>query len=478
MEKNISERKRKENEIRNAIIYQSLRNNIICLNDNLNNNIHFSLKTKFLNASNIIKFNLLHRCLKTKYPEKTKVKIYDKDYDLTKDIDKKEFELYFKNIIYCCYRNNYPTQKNYKNNIEYNSDCGWGCMIRSSQMILAKAIYEILIHEKNNNVSSIFNTISLLIEYPFNYNETPNIYTKYKLKVEEILYQKNENNKNIKVNNIYNENNNNIITNNQAYNNEINNNISINNEIIKIYPPFSIKTICSIGEILNKSCGEWFSDVNMPHIFKIINKNFNVIDNLKIIPFLTNVIISKIIKKCFQEIKEDNLIEENYFLFNDKKYIFKNYGLIFISVRIGLNSIEKEYYNSIKNLFNCKECIGFTGGKNYSASYFIGYDDKNMLYLDPHFSKNSIIPPLNDSNIESYLDKSLFQLPFEKLQPAFTICFLFRDLNEFKDLYKFFNEYCIKDNPCFFVQDNESVFINYNEENDTTNDIINNQDDF
>ena len=72
--------------------------------------------------------------------------------------------------------------------------------------------------------SSIFNTISLLLEYPFNYNETPNN-TKYKLKVEEFLNQKNENNKNIKVNNIYNENNNNIITNNQVYNNEINNSI-------------------------------------------------------------------------------------------------------------------------------------------------------------------------------------------------------------------------------------------------------------
>ncbi len=280
MEKNISERKRKENEIRNAIIYQSLRNNIICLNDNLNNNIHFSLKTKFQNASNIIKFNLLHRCLKTKYPEKTKVKIYDKEYDLTNDIDKKEFELYFKNIIYCSYRNNYPTQKNYKNNIEYNSDCGWGCMIRSSQMILAKAIYEILIHEKNDNVSSIFNTISLLLEYPFNYNETPNIYTKYKLKVEEFLNQKNENNKNIKVNNIYNENNNNNqfeikeSSNKEFYNNKkekYNYNFSnyyFNDYIDTVFKKDQIKKISDEPgyfyplNLYNKNNQKWFSASN------------------------------------------------------------------------------------------------------------------------------------------------------------------------------------------------------------------------
>ena len=56
MEKNLSERKRKEKEIRNAIIFQSLRNNIIFLIDNPSDDIHISLMTKFLNASNIIKF--------------------------------------------------------------------------------------------------------------------------------------------------------------------------------------------------------------------------------------------------------------------------------------------------------------------------------------------------------------------------------------------------------------------------------------
>ena len=446
MEKKILESEKTEKEKIREIMNKSLKDSLIFSDEKQIKKPSFSLSLKIKNASNIIKFNYFKRYFKSIYPENTKVKIYNKEYDLRKDNEKKNFEIDFQNIIYCSYRKNYPNQKNYKNNIEYNTDCGWGCMIRSGQMIFAKAIYEILIYEKNNNESSILNTISLFIEYPFNYNETPNIFSKYKLKIEEIFKKNNDNN-------------NNIITNNQLYNNinnnETNNKIIINNEIIKLYPPFSIKTICSIGQILNKTCGEWFSDVNMPHIFKIINKNYNIINNLKIIPFLTNVVISKIIKKCFEEIKDDNLIEDDYLLFNDKKYIFKNYGLIFISVRIGLNSIEKEYYNSIKYLFNCKECFGFTGGKNFSASYFIGYDDKNFLFLDPHFSKNSIIPPLNNENIESYLNKTLFQLPLEKLQPAFTICFLFKNLNEFKDLYKFFNEYCIKDNPCFFVHDNE-----------------------
>ena len=71
----------------------------------------------------------------------------------------------------------------------------------------------------------------------------------------------------------------------------------------------------------------------------------------------TNRIISKLIKQCFVESNNINLKEDEFFLFNDKKYIFKNYGLIFVSVRLGIDSIENFYFNSIKNLFNCKEFI-------------------------------------------------------------------------------------------------------------------------
>jgi hypothetical protein len=72
-------------------------------------------------------------------------------------------------------------------------------MIRSGQMIFAKAIYEILIYEKNSNVSSIYNSISLFMEYPFNFKDPqPNIFSQYKLKIQDIISKDNTiSNKNI-----------------------------------------------------------------------------------------------------------------------------------------------------------------------------------------------------------------------------------------------------------------------------------------
>ena len=464
MEKIESSKKQTEKEKRMNIIKETIKKSVIYSNES--NKPPFSFMRKIINASNIIKFNYLKRCLKSKYPENSKIKLYNKEYDLRNENEIKKFESDLNNIIFCSYRKNYPKQKSYKTNEEYNSDCGWGCMIRSSQMILAKAIYEILIYEKNNIENAIYNTIPLFMDFPFNCDENiPKIFNKYKEKIkEEITKINNENNNNIN-NNINNENNNNI-----------NNNINNNNQIQKIYPPFSIQVICSIGQILNKTCGEWFSDVNMPHIYKIINENMNVFSNFKILPFQSTIIVSKIIKHCFIESNDDKLTEDQYFLYNNKKYIFKNYGLIFVSVRLGISSIESYYYSSIKNLFNCKECIGFIGGKNYSASYFIGCDDINFLYLDPHFAKNGVIPPLNNENIQSYIDKTLFQLPIQKLQPAFTIGFLIKNIDDFKDLYKYMNDNCKIQNPCFFFQEDKMMSNNINSE--LENNIIKTKDDF
>ena len=58
-------------------------------------------------------------------------------------------------LIYISYRNNYKPQINSKNKSIYNSDCGWGCMIRSSQMILARAIYKIFKYHTTNCSSSL-----------------------------------------------------------------------------------------------------------------------------------------------------------------------------------------------------------------------------------------------------------------------------------------------------------------------------------
>jgi hypothetical protein len=251
-------------------------------------------------------------------------------------------------------------------------------------------------------------------------------------------------------------------------------------EIKSFDPPFSIHKICTIGEIYGRTCGEWFSDFELPKIYEIINSTFNIIPNLSILHFNSDIDMDTVLGNCFEKVdgKISDEDKKKYFTNeNNENFCFKKMGAIFVSMRLGVSYISEEYFPSIKKLFDCKQFLGLIGGKFHSASYFFGFCGDDLLYLDPHFNQESCYN-LSDKTFMTYMNKTIYKLSLKSLQSAFTVGFLFRDLNEFKDLYKFFNEYCIKDNPCFFVQDNESVFINYNEENDTTNDIINNQDEF
>ena len=130
---------------------------------------------------------------------------------------------------------------------------------------------------------------------------------------------------------------------------------------------------------------------------------------------------------------------ENGISIDGKKYIMEKMGLIFVSNRLGLYNISSDYYPSIKNILDCKECIGFVGGKKNtnSASYFIGYYDNNLLYLDPHHN-NKRIKQVDDDNIITYINKTLYKLKFSSLNSAITIGFLFRNIKEFNQLLTFF----------------------------------------
>ena len=125
-------------------------------------------------------------------------------------------------------------------------------------------------------------------------------------------------------------------------------------------------------------------------------------------------------------------------------------GLIFVSVRLGLDNVTSDYYPSIFKLFSCKECLGIIGGKKWtnSASYFFGYYENFLLFLDPHFNNQSF-DRLDNNTISSYRNKIIYKIDIKTLKAGFTIGFLFRNMKEFLDLLAFLNDYKKNQNPCF-----------------------------
>ena len=381
-----------------------------------------NFKNSFIVTRNSIKFNFISNksSINLSSNNNTKLinifhhKFFSEPENYSNDCQK--LQKLLSKILFFCYRKNFPPIKNTKKQSFYTSDSGWGCMIRCGQMILSRALYKVFKHQHFTTYDSIYKTLVFFQEIPYKLEELPDDFVpimNYFLK--------------------------------KSYS------IDISKEIIirSFVPPFSIKTICEFGELFDKTAGEWFSDVYLCQIFQMIKDNFNCLNLLNIIYCQSCINIPEIINKCFTN--DPKLVKDksNFMDYKNEKYYFYKMGLLFISVRLGIDKILSEYYTSIKELFSCHECLGFIGGKHSYAYYFIGFDNQNFFYLDPHITKECAYNIKEETDLSTYLIKNIHSIPYKDLQTSFTIGFLIRNLNEYNNLISWMQNYCKSSYPCF-----------------------------
>ena len=426
-------------------------------NSNNNKTISFweAIKLKLNNIKNqiIFNYNIFSPSYYFNYnsPKLSKeIKIFDEKY-----LEHERLLNKLKNIPWFSYRKDFDQIKE-KDNI-YTSDAGWGCMLRVSQMIFAQGLCKIY------SITKLNDFINQYISYFYDNN----IPLKYMCKNKQNL------SKSMGVNE------NNIINDFEVIDKEkdLSSFIDLSTEIIKglenmcerksnkeyITPPFSIRNLIKVQKHINKEgkkAGEWFSNYDTLRLIHTINNEMikNNDCDFKIFNFNEGVIyIEDIINECFEEYNytdnseefevlrlssQDNLIPINddidsiKYTFNNKIYKLKNKFIIFVSVRHGLYSLDEEMYNDVLKIFDIETNIGFIGGKNTRAFYFIGKCENNVIFLDPHFVQETI-PLIKLGTIsvkQSYIPNDIFYMPINELSPSFSIGFAVKNVHSFKKL--------------------------------------------
>ena len=100
-----------------------------------------------------------------------------------------------------------------------------------------------------------------------------------------------------------------------------------------------------------------------------------------------------------------------------------------------------------------------------------------MLYLDPHITNNSVLDFDNESIYHNYLNKNIKSMNISNMSTAFTVGFIFRNIDEFKLLINYLIQYVSKDFSCFWVSTKNKEDINKNLDN-LKEYIDNDEDDF
>lgn len=69
---------------------------------------------------------------------------------------------------------------------------------------------------------------------------------------------------------------------------------------------------------------------------------------------------------------------------------YRNGCLVIISCMLGFQKIEKEYFDAIRYIFHEPNIVmGAMGGRPGQALYFVGLQNYELLFLDPHLVQES-----------------------------------------------------------------------------------------
>ena len=350
--------------------------------------ISYSIKKNTKNdiMKNIVSNIVYNGMFKDKLNEATKKSIilFDKiENNCNKNLLKK-----IKNsFIYMSYRSGLintsflPGNKN-----DYTSDCGWGCMLRCSQMMLSrglimKRIYDLKKKKPNKEIDMNNLRKEILILFYDKFINLDNMATN-----EEIgeIYKK-------------------------LLKDKI--------EVAELIPPYSIYILTLLGECPNV----FTSDNNMISCFIKINKTlFN--EYIKILHFKDGIVYKQKLFNTFCKIvdsEKEDITNEQYIEYNSEKYIFNKGGIIFISLRLGLHQIESNFVKMIPKIFvNLHNNIGFISGKKKRAFYFIGMKGDKLIFADPHFNQKI---EEDEKNFPTYTVNDLFLMSIKELSSQITI---------------------------------------------------------
>ncbi|NXI26697.1 ATG4C protease, partial [Sterrhoptilus dennistouni] len=149
--------------------------------------------------------------------------------------------------------------------------------------------------------------------------------------------------------------------------------------------------------------------------------------------------------------------------------------IILVPVRLGGERTNTDYLEFVKGILSLEYCVGIIGGKPKQSYYFAGFQDDSLIYMDPHYCQSFVDVSIKDFPLESFHCPSPKKMSFKKMDPSCTIGFYCRTVQDFEkaseEITKMLNSSCKEKYPLFtFVKghsrDYDFASSSLHEEND------------
>ena len=201
--------------------------------------------------------------------------------------------------------------------------------------------------------------------------------------------------------------------------------------------PFGLHALSDAGAKYHIPVGEWFNPTCLSHCLVELSKRFEPVNEvLKVVHARDGLVVRGDILDTLAGLDEGG----------------PRNVLLLIPLMLGAGGIlTQQYHDPVTRCFRMPNTMGIVGGKPKMSLYFVGHQGDNVFYLDPHVVQPAFVKTDTPGNIIGPRGTC----KVSTLDSCLLLCFLFHSVTEFCTWEHEFKEVInpLTDYPMFSIAD-------------------------